>query len=327
MKAAPASRLRAAPGRATRAMFLWASHRRRLGRMAMASGLTRKLVRRFVAGEALGDALDTLARLHARGFQTTVDVLGEEVSAAEASRAAADRYVELLDALATRDLDRNVSLKLSQLGLGIDEGLCRDNLRRIVVHAADRSAFVRVDMEDHTRTEATVGIVRELHATHPNVGVVIQSYLRRSAADVERLCADGIRVRLCKGAYDEPSSVAFPSKEEVDGNFRSLATTLLLHGEHPAFATHDETLIEFIRGVAMRERIEPERFEFQMLFGVRRDLQDRLRQQGYCVRLYVPFGREWYPYFMRRLAERPANILFMTRAVLREGRRPPRQRA
>ncbi len=307
--------------RVLRAAFLWGSRRRRLAQLAARSALTRGTVRRFVAGERLSDALVALERLHARGLATTVDVLGESVTTAEAAQTAADRYVEVLDALAKRGLDRNVSVKLTQIGLDVDQALCRAHLLRIVAHAAELDAFVRVDMEDHHHTERTLELVREVHAVHPNVGVVVQAYLRRSAADIAMLNRERIRVRLCKGAYDEPAEVAFPHKLDVDDSFRRLAETLLLEGEYPALATHDALLISWVRGFAEREGIERSRFEFQMLYGVRRDLQLSLARQGYTVRVYVPFGTEWYPYFMRRLAERPANVLFMLRSVLREGRR------
>ncbi len=318
----PTGRLRSAAqdgtARALRVAFLWAAHRQRLARLAARSSLTRGTVRRFVAGETLPDALRALERLRDRGLATTVDVLGESVTTADAARLAADRYLEVLDALAGRRLDRNVSVKLTQLGLDVDRDACRENLFRIVARAAELDAFVRVDMEDHAHTERTLELVREAHVRHSGVGVVIQAYLRRSADDVASLDRDRIRVRLCKGAYDEPAAVAFPHKRDVDDSFRRLAEALLRDGEYPALATHDEVLISWVRGFAEREGIDPSRFEFQMLYGIRRDLQERLARAGYTVRVYVPFGTEWYPYYMRRLAERPANVLFMARSVLLE---------
>ncbi len=312
--------------RALRAGFLWASRRRRLAQLAASSSLTRGTVRRFVAGETLPEALAVLERLHARGMATTVDVLGESVDTVAAARVAADRYLDVLAALAERGLDRNVSVKLTQLGLDVDLAVCRENLLRIVERAAELDAFVRVDMEDHLHTARTLELVREAHASHPNVGVVLQAYLRRTAADVAEMSGAGIRVRLCKGAYDEPAEVAFPRKADVDDSFRRLAEALLRDGQYPALATHDELLISWVRGFVERERIAASQFEFQMLYGIRRDLQERLVAQGYTVRVYVPFGTEWYPYYMRRLAERPANVLFMARSVLRERRRPTRRR-
>ena len=313
-----------ATSRTLRATFIWASHRRQFARLAARSSLTRATVRRFVAGETLEEGLRALERLRERGFSTTVDVLGESVASVDAAGAAADRYLEVLDALAARSLDLNVSLKLSQMGLDVDQAACRANLLRVAGRAAELGAFVRVDMEDHHHTDRTLALVREAHAVHPGVGTVIQAYLRRSGDDIAALDAEGIRVRLCKGAYDEPADVAFPRKSEVDDSFRRLAETLLRDGAYPALATHDELLVAWIRGFTERERIDRSRFEFQMLYGVRRDLQEALLREGYTVRVYVPFGTEWYPYYMRRLAERPANVLFMARAVLREGRRARR---
>ena len=316
--------VREVPGHLYRSVCVWASHQRRLGEFATSSRLTRRTVRRFVAGETLPEALAVLARLEARGFRTTLDALGESVTSAAAARAAADRYLLVIDALAAHDLDRNVSLKLTQMGLDLDPGLCRGNLRQILERAGATGTFVRIDMEDHSRTDATLAVARELHRDFPNVGVVIQAYLRRSAADVGALCDEGIPVRLCKGAYDEPPGVAFRTRAEVDASFRALTEVLLCRGVRPAFATHDERMIEHARMAARVIGVDPSRFEFQMLHGVRRDLQQRLVAQGHAVRVYVPFGTEWYPYFMRRLGERPQNVLFMVRSILKEGR--PRQR-
>jgi proline dehydrogenase len=226
--------------------------------------------------------------------------------------------VATLVALAARGLDRNVSIKLSQMGLRLDPELCRENLRAIIEQARAVGAFVRIDMEDHTTTDATLAMARELRASGGDVGVVIQSGLRRSADDVEALIADGTRVRLCKGAYREPATVAYASKAEVDESFRRLMARLLRDGRYPALATHDERLIRRAIALCRRDGITPERFEFQMLSGVRRDLQEGLVRDGWTVRVYVPYGRDWYPYFMRRLAERPANVWFVLRSVLRE---------
>jgi proline dehydrogenase len=314
-------RLRDLPGRLSRAFFLWASHQHWLARLATALPLTRAMVRRFVAGDRLEDALAVLERLRERGLTWTVDVLGESVTSREMATAAADRYIATLDALAERGLEANVSLKLTQMGLDIDPNWCRDeNVGRIVARAAELGAFVRIDMEDHTKTQLTLDIVRALHAQYHDVGAVIQSYLRRSADDVKQLNAEQIRVRLCKGAYDEPPTVAFVSKAEVDDSFAALMERLLLEGRYPAIATHDDALIDHAIRFAAEHDIDPSRFEFQMLNGVRRDLQERLVSQGYTVRVYVPYGTQWYPYFMRRLGERPANVLFMLRSILREGR-------
>jgi proline dehydrogenase len=308
-------KLRELPWRASRGLLLWASRRRLLGRLAVGIPITRPLVRRFIAGQRLDEALDVLGRLRDRGLSWTVDVLGESVTSADMARAAADRYTATLDALAERGLEANVSLKLTQMGLDIDPFLCRANVARIVDRARAINAFVRIDMEDHPRVDATLALVRELHADYHDVGAVIQSYLRRSAADVEQLVAEQIRVRLCKGAYDEPAEVAFTSKAEVDASFVALMERLMLDGRYPALATHDDRLIEHAIRFATEQGIEPSRYEFQMLYGVRRELQESLVARGYTVRVYVPYGSEWFPYYMRRLAERPANVFFILRSL------------
>ena len=310
--------IRLLPHRTMRSLLISLSHRRSLARLAVRSPLTRPVVARFVAGETLEEALTAIEALKAVGFRTTVDVLGESVTSAEEADAAVDRYLATLAALAARGLDANVSVKLTQMGLGIDRGLCRANVMRILDAARGVDGFVRFDMEDHTRTDATLSLWEEAHAAYPGTGVVIQSALRRSASDVERIIALGGRVRLCKGAYDEPRSVAFATKEAVDANYARLMERLLTAGTYSAIATHDPRLIVRAIEFATREKIGPDRFEFQMLYGVRRDLQRRLVAKGYTVRLYVPYGREWFPYYMRRLAERPANVGFMLRAIAKE---------
>jgi proline dehydrogenase len=313
-------RLRDVPARLSRALFLWASRRHGLARLATALPLTRGMVRRFVAGDRLEDALAVLERLHAGGLRWTVDVLGESVASREMAATAADGYLATLDALAERRLEANVSLKLTQMGLDIDADFCRQNVARIVDRAREIGAFVRIDMEDHSRTDATLAIARRLHAGYHDVGVVIQSYLRRSADDVEQLIRERVRVRLCKGAYDEPATVAFVTRAEVDASFARLAERLLADGRYPAIATHDEALIDDVIRFAAANGINPDRFEFQMLHGVRRDLQEGLVAAGFTVRVYVPYGAQWYPYFLRRLAERPANVLFVLRTLVRERR-------
>jgi proline dehydrogenase len=281
------------------------------------------MVARFVAGETLEEALAALDRLAAAGFRTTVDVLGEAVMSIDDATTATESYLATLDALAARGLDRNISVKLSQMGLAIDPDACRENVRRILDRAADHEAFVRIDMEDHSTTEATLAVWRELrgvNAGRGDSGVVIQAALRRSAADIERLIEENARVRLCKGAYVEPASVAFPDKAEVDTAYEALMERLLVDGTFPAIATHDERLIGRAAAFTRERGIDPDRFEFQMLYGVRRDVQERLVRAGFGVRVYVPFGTQWYPYFMRRLAERPANVAFVLRSILRERR-------
>lgn len=320
--AAEAARLqpRDMPAKLSRAFFLWASHRRFLGWLATAFPLTRRMVRRFVPGEGLDDALTTLESLREQGMRWTVDVLGESVASKEMATAAADRYIQTLDALAARGLEANVSVKLTQMGLAIDREFCVANVRRIVDRARDVGAFVRIDMEDHTKTQVTLDIVRELRAAYPEVGAVIQSYLRRSAADIEALNAEGIRVRLCKGAYDEPASVAFRTRDEVDRSYIELMERLLVDGNYPALATHDDHLVDHALDFVREQNIDPSRYEFQMLYGVRRDLQERLIAAGQTVRVYVPYGSQWYPYYMRRLGERPQNVISILASVLQEGR-------
>lgn len=317
-------RLRDVPGRVSRGLFLWASRRRALAALATAFPLTRGMVRRFIAGNTLGDVLPVLERIREHGMTWTVDVLGESVDSEQSATAAADRYIETLDALAQRGLEANVSLKLTQMGLEIDRDFCVGNVGRVVERARQIGAFVRIDMEDHTKTDVTLEMVRELHARHQEVGAVIQSYLRRSEADVADLISRRIRVRLCKGAYDEPASVAFRTREEVDENYRQLMERLLLEGRYPAMATHDDRLIDHALRFVDEHSIPVDRYEFQMLFGVRRDLQEKLVAAGQTVRVYVPYGTEWWPYYMRRLAERPQNLVFIVGSVLREGRRGSR---
>jgi proline dehydrogenase len=306
---------------AMRSVLLSVSHWRWLGRLAIRLPFTRPMVARFVAGESLELAVPALLRARDAGFGTTVDILGESVNHADAARAAADTYVAALDVLAQRGLDLNVSLKLSQMGLGLGPAVARENVARILVAAAGHGAFVRIDMEDHTTTDATLDLWRQLRpamAGSGDVGLVIQASLRRSAADVAGLIEERARVRLCKGAYKEPASVAYPHKADVDAAYVQLMEALLLHGTYPAIATHDDAIIDHAEAFARAHDIPPDRFEFQMLYGVRRDLQERLIGEGWAVRIYVPSGREWYPYFMRRLAERPANVAFLIRSLLRE---------
>ena len=302
-----------------RGLFLALSRSRRLQNAALHHPVLRRAALRFVAGERLPDALEAIRRLNAAGLTATVDFLGEGVTTAARAEASGDTYIRILDALREGGVQSNLSLKLTQLGLDVDPPLCRAILRRILDRAGE--TFVRIDMESSQYTDRTLRLFEQLWVEgYRSVGVVIQSYLRRSAQDVEHLLSLGARVRLVKGAYAEPPAVAFPHKRDVDASFARLAERLLEHGVYPAIATHDERLIGQALRVVAERAIPPERFEFQMLYGVRRDLQTRLRRQGYRVRVYVPFGEEWYPYFMRRLAERPANVLFVVRSVLRERR-------
>lgn len=312
-----AENLRVLPTRTMRSVLIWLSHRRSLARTAVRSPLARSVVARFVAGETLQAALAAIAELKRAGLRTTVDVLGESATSADQVAAAVDRYLVTIAALSERGLDANVSLKLTQMGLGIDAATCLANVMRVLEALRAVDGFVRFDMEDHTRTDATLEIWRAAYEVYPKVGVVIQAALRRSSADVDAIIATGGRVRLCKGAYDEPGSVAYRTRSAVDANYARLMERLLLADVHPALATHDPRLIAKAIAITKREGIGRDRFEFQMLYGVRRDLQRTLINRGYTVRIYVPYGGEWYPYFMRRLAERPANVAFMLRAIFK----------
>jgi proline dehydrogenase len=276
---------------------------------------------RFVAGFRIEDALSASKVLGAQGLAVTLDALGENISRPEQARQSGQIYHWLLDSMAQSQFDANVSLKLTQMGMDLSPDLAFDIVSSLVRHAVEAKSFVRVDMEGTSYTQATIDVVRRLHAVPENrgrVGIVIQAYLRRSAQDIATLLADGIRIRLCKGAYKEPADLAFPAKKDVDENFVVLMKTLLKSGVYHGIATHDEAMISATKEFARAERIDPAAFEFQMLYGIRRDLQRKLIDEGYRVRIYVPFGDEWYPYFMRRLAERPANILFLARNFFRK---------
>ncbi len=277
-----------------------------------------------MAGETLDEAIEAARGLAGRGITVTLDLLGESVADAPAAEAARDEAIAMLERMGpVPGVDTNISVKLTQLGLDIAEPLCRGNMVRILDRARALGGFVRIDMESSEYTDRTLGLFGEhlFPVYRDHVGVVIQSALRRSAADVEQLVALGARVRLCKGAYLEPAEVAFPDKADVDRQYVALMETLLTRGTYPAIATHDERIIAHARAFVAREGIVPDRFEFQMLYGVRRDLQDRLVADGFRVRVYVPFGTQWYPYLMRRLAERPANIAFILGNLVREGLR------
>jgi proline dehydrogenase len=309
--------------RALRSLLLVLSRRRFVGRLATRLPFTRPVVARFVAGESLAAALPAIRRLRDAGFHSTVDILGESVMSEDAARAAATAYVEALHVLADDGIDLNVSLKLSQMGLGLGLHVARQNVARVLAAAAELGGFVRIDMEDHTTTDATLEVWRSLRpvmAGQGDVGVVMQAALRRTEADVENLIAEGARIRLCKGAYKEPATAAYVDKAEVDAAYLRLTERLLLDGRLPALATHDDRMVDHAIAFARAHGIAADRFEFQMLFGVRRDLQERLVAEGWTVRIYVPYGSEWYPYFMRRLAERPANVAFLLRSLVRERR-------
>jgi proline dehydrogenase len=276
-----------------------------------------RLTSRFVAGLKIEDALQVTRRLNQAGLWTTLDYLGESVTKLEEAEAARDVYLELLDQIRVQGLQANVSLKLTQFGLDLSEAACRENVAAVVRRARELDTFVRVDMESSAYTERTLAMVHDLHEAYGSVGAVIQAYLYRSEQDVAELRRRRIRVRLCKGAYDEPPAVAFPKISQVNANFRKLAQSLLTGGNYPALATHDEPLIIEVVRFAEEQGIGKDCYEMQMLYGIRRDLQARLVAEGHRVRIYVPFGVAWYPYFMRRLAERPANLYFVLRNLFR----------
>jgi proline dehydrogenase len=275
---------------------------------------------RFVAGMQVDDVLRVAETLNQQGMAVTLDSLGENVSTADEARRAADIYHRLIDEIRTRKLNANVSVKLTQMGLELSEGLAHEIAAGLVQHAVEAGTFVRIDMEGSEFTQVTVDMVREIHARPGfagHVGVVIQAYLFRSEADIAQLVKDGVGIRLCKGAYKEPATIAFPDKRDVDGNYVKLMQALLTSGLFHGIATHDEAMIAATKRFAAEHGIARESFEFQMLYGIRRDLQAQLVAEGYGMRVYVPFGAEWYPYFMRRLAERPANVLFLAKNMLR----------
>ncbi len=301
-----------------RASFIALSHSRALRGFAEHSPLGRKMSRRFVAGTTVEELLAATQAMNARNISVSVDNLGENVTNEQEARASAALYHQLLDEITARKLNANVSCKLTHMGLDVNENLCRELVCGIVRHAAEVNNFVRVDMEGSPYTQKTLEFVHEIHSHYPDsVGTVIQAYLRRSEADVEKLLANGIRIRLCKGAYKEPADIAFQKKREVDANYIRLAKMLLKSGTYHGIATHDERIIESLICFAGSSFIPPERFEFQMLYGIRRDLQEKIVREGWRMRVYIPFGTEWYPYFMRRLAERPANVFFIARNLFR----------
>jgi proline dehydrogenase len=290
-----------------------------LKRFASSYGLRseRSFARRFIAGETVEEAVAAVRDLPGKGLNLTLDYLGESVASAEAASAAAADYVTIISAIVASGIERNISLKLTQLGLDVDRATAVDNMRRILEPADANGFFVRIDMENSPYTEATLSILETLwQQGHRNVGTVIQSYLKRSESDIRRLNGLGARVRLVKGAYKEPKEVAYQRKSEVDAAFVELMRLLLDEGHYPAIATHDPAMIDATKAYAQRTNVANDRFEFQMLYGIRRDLQMSLVKEGYRVRVYVPFGKQWYPYFMRRLGERPANVAFVLRGII-----------
>ncbi|MGQ0600443.1 MAG: proline dehydrogenase family protein [Anaerolineales bacterium] len=281
-----------------------------------------QMASRFVAGESFDAAITTIRRLNAKGIHVTLDFLGESLSTRAEAAAAADEYVRAVRAIAENGVRANVSLKLTQFGLDIDPAFCTENVHRVVAEAKATDNFVRIDMEGTAHTDLTLGVLAELRRNFDNVGTVLQAYLYRTEADLLALADAGTRIRLCKGAYQEPPDKAYPQKADTDANYVKLAKLLLDRADNaptdstgrtpplPALATHDEKMIAAVKTYAAEKSTPRDRFEFQMLYGVRRELQEQLVREGYAVRAYVPYGTHWYPYFMRRLAERPANVWF-----------------
>jgi proline dehydrogenase len=305
-----------------RAFFVRLSENPSLRSFAESSSLGRRVSSRFVAGTGIADAVRATQAVNRASMSVTIDNLGENVANPEEARHSAHLYHQILDAIVANRLNANISLKLTHMGLDVDERLAREIVSGLVAKAAsmDPPGFVRVDMEGSPYTQRTLDFVHELHAMPGNanaVGTVIQAYLRRSEADVEKLLSERIRIRLCKGAYKESAEIAFPLKSDVDANYVKLMKILMKSGIYHGLATHDENIIQQAQAFAVREKLSRDSFEFQMLYGIRRDLQRKLARDGWRVRIYIPFGSEWYPYFMRRLGERPANVLFIARNLLR----------
>lgn len=306
-----------------RSLFIYLSHARWARTFITQFGFARRAAMRFVAGETPDAAITAIKALNAKGINATVDLLGESVTTEAETQRAVEGYLLILDKIAQEEVRANVSLKLTQFGLDIDPALCERNVRRVVQRAQATHNFVRIDMEGTPHTDRTLAVFRALHQDFDNVGLVLQSYLYRTKKDLLELTAEGTRLRLCKGAYNEPPDKAFPKKADTDANYIALMKLLLdsAHrvspaGEHgrrpplPALATHDEAMIAATLAYAEAQNLSREQFEFQMLYGIRRERQEQLAAAGYAMRVYVPYGTEWYPYFMRRLAERPANIWF-----------------
>jgi len=308
-----------------RSALLYLSAQPRIFKFVRNNRVAKSFANRFVAGETLDTALAAVARLNARGITASLDLLGESVHNEAEARAACQEYLTMLDRIHERKAHANVSVKLTAMGLDISEELCVAIMHRILQRARDYNTFVRIDMESSEYTQRTLDLFEQrlFPAYRENVGIVLQSYLYRTFADIQHANLLKARVRICKGAYKEPETVAFPAKKDVDANYVKSMQELMSKGNYPGIATHDEAIIKEAKRYAKANDIPPNRFEFQMLYGVRRDLQDRLVREGYRMRVYVPFGTQWYPYLMRRLAERPANVAFLTGNVVKEmvGRR------
>jgi proline dehydrogenase len=306
-----------------RAAFIALSESPSLRSLAERSSLGQRISARFVAGKEVADAIRVAANMNKIGASVSIDNLGENVTNADEARASAQLYHHMLDEIAANQLNANVSVKLTHMGLDVDERMAYEIVRGLVAKAVSMTPnnFIRVDMEGSPYTQRTLDFVHELHRVPGNegcVGAVIQTYMRRAEADIEKLLSERIRIRLCKGAYKEPEDIAFQKKSEVDANYVKLMKILMKSGVYHGLATHDEAIIKEAKAFAIRENIARNAFEFQMLHGIRRDLQRGLVKEGWGMRVYIPFGTEWYPYFMRRLAERPANVLFIAKNLLRK---------
>jgi proline dehydrogenase len=300
-----------------RAVLLRLSNSPRMAGWVTSHKTTRRMSQKFVAGEELEQALAAAKVCNDSGLKVSLDLLGESVTNAEQARAARESYLRIFDRIAEEKLDANVSLKLTQLGLDLDVAMCQELLESIVAHATGYGNFVRVDMEGSAYTQRTIDVVKSVRAKTTAVGIVMQSYLRRTEADARDLLALGCRIRLCKGAYKEPPTVAFPAKADVDANYVKVMKLLLPSGIYHGIATHDPKMIQATEQFVSEKGIGKNQFEFQMLYGIRTDLQRELVKRGYNMRVYIPYGRDWFPYFMRRLAERPANMLFFLKNLFR----------
>jgi proline dehydrogenase len=300
-----------------RAALLKLSENKTTAHWVTSNSQTRRMARRFVAGETLDEAIAAARECNNQGMMASLDYLGENVSSAEDAQRARDAYMEIFDRIAQERLHANVSCKLTQLGLDLGVEFCEGLVSSIVDRASGYQNFLRVDMEGSIYTQRTIELVKRVRARNPSIGVVVQSYLYRTADDVTDLLAYGCRMRLCKGAYKEPSEVAYPKKRDVDANYVRLMQALLPSGVYHGIATHDPAMIAATIRFAAANNIVKDAFEFQMLYGVRTDLQRQLVQDGYHLRIYIPYGRDWFPYFMRRLAERPANVAFFARNLFR----------
>jgi proline dehydrogenase len=302
----------------TRAFFLFLSKQRTLRRWMETSRSAHALTKRFVAGQTLDEEIEVCRRLQQQGIFSTLDRLGENVTSLDEAAASRNAYLEALSRIQDSGLPSTVSIKLTQFGLDFSQEACYDNVRQVACRARSAGTSIEIDMESSEYTDRTLDVVTRLHQEVGGVRAVIQAYLRRTRGDIERLCDLKVPIRLCKGAYNEPHSVAFATKAEVDANYRAMTELLFKRGVHPAIASHDEAMINGALQAPRERSVGPEGFEFQMLYGIRRDLQSRLIAGGYRLRLYVPYGEAWYPYFMRRLAERPANVVFLVQNLLHQ---------